>query len=162
MNLDTINKWLTLAANLGVLVGIFFLAFEIRLNQQSLDEANNLNRLSATTAAFEFYDRHRTYLLENENLMQVWVKGRNDEPLSEIEQVQFEELCGNLYWGQNNSYERYLELGNEAGARGIVAGVISGFYDYPGLVKCYSEMKDLLVSFGYDPFVEAVANYEDR
>ena len=36
MNLDNLNKWLTLVANLGVLAGIFFLAYEIRQNTDSL------------------------------------------------------------------------------------------------------------------------------
>jgi len=32
MNLDNLNRWLTLLANLGVLAGIVFLAFEIQQN----------------------------------------------------------------------------------------------------------------------------------
>ena len=36
MKLDQLNKWLTLAANIGVIAGIVFLAIEIRQNTQSL------------------------------------------------------------------------------------------------------------------------------
>ena len=36
MNLDNLNKWLTLSANFGVLLGIFFLAYEVRQNTDSL------------------------------------------------------------------------------------------------------------------------------
>lgn len=36
MNLDNLNKWLTLLANFGVLLGIVFLAYEIRQNTDSL------------------------------------------------------------------------------------------------------------------------------
>ena len=36
MKLDEINKWLTLGANLGVLVGIAFLAFEISQNTEAM------------------------------------------------------------------------------------------------------------------------------
>ena len=32
MNLDKANQWLTLLANIGVVIGIVFLAFEIRTN----------------------------------------------------------------------------------------------------------------------------------
>lgn len=32
MNLDALNKWLTLFANIGVLAGVIFLAFEIQQN----------------------------------------------------------------------------------------------------------------------------------
>ena len=33
MNLDNLNKWLMLVANIGVLAGIFFLVLEIRQNK---------------------------------------------------------------------------------------------------------------------------------
>ena len=36
MKLDQLNKWLTLAANIGVIAGIVFLGVEIRQNTQSL------------------------------------------------------------------------------------------------------------------------------
>jgi len=36
MNSDGLNQWLTLAANFGVLVGIVFLALEIRQNTDHL------------------------------------------------------------------------------------------------------------------------------
>ena len=32
MNLDSTNRWLTLAANIGVMAGIIFLAFELQQN----------------------------------------------------------------------------------------------------------------------------------
>lgn len=36
MNIDNVNRWLTLLANLGVIAGIVFLAFELRQNNQLL------------------------------------------------------------------------------------------------------------------------------
>jgi hypothetical protein len=36
MNLDNLNKWLTLTANLGVLVGIFVVAVELQQSQSAL------------------------------------------------------------------------------------------------------------------------------
>ena len=35
MNVDIINKWLTLVANIGVLIGILFLAYEIQLSRNA-------------------------------------------------------------------------------------------------------------------------------
>ncbi len=39
MNLDRLNHWLTLLANIGVLAGIIFLAQEIRQNTQTMQAA---------------------------------------------------------------------------------------------------------------------------
>jgi len=36
MNFENVNRWLTLLANLGVIAGIVFLAFELRQNNQLL------------------------------------------------------------------------------------------------------------------------------
>lgn len=36
MSLDKLNSWLTLLANVGVLLGIIFLAYEIRQNTVSI------------------------------------------------------------------------------------------------------------------------------
>jgi len=39
MSMDNLNKWLTLAANFGVIAGILFLAFEIRQNTRTMQAA---------------------------------------------------------------------------------------------------------------------------
>jgi hypothetical protein len=51
MNLDNLNKWLTLLANLGVMAGVIFLAIEVRQNQGMLEETNRLNRFQARTGS---------------------------------------------------------------------------------------------------------------
>ena len=47
MNLDRVNRWLTLGANLGVLAGIVFLAFEIRQNSEALLAGSRQDLLAA-------------------------------------------------------------------------------------------------------------------
>jgi len=47
MKLSSINEWLTLGANLGVLMGIVFLVVEIQQNTRSLDESRNLSAAQA-------------------------------------------------------------------------------------------------------------------
>ena len=42
--MDKLNQWLTLFANLGVLVGIFLLAYEVRKNTVSVCIARTLLR----------------------------------------------------------------------------------------------------------------------
>jgi hypothetical protein len=47
MNLDSINRWLTLGANLGVLAGIVFLGLEIRQNSEALLAGSRQDLLDA-------------------------------------------------------------------------------------------------------------------
>lgn len=49
MKLSNLNEWLSLGANLGVVIGIFFLVVEIQQNTESLDESRNL----ATAQAYQ-------------------------------------------------------------------------------------------------------------
>ena len=47
MNIDSINKWLTLTANIGVLAGIIFLGLEIRQNSEALLAGSRQDLLEA-------------------------------------------------------------------------------------------------------------------
>ena len=52
MDSDRLSRWLTLTANLGVILGIFFLAVEI---QQNTDMMEAQTRDSVTSKQIEFY-----------------------------------------------------------------------------------------------------------
>lgn len=45
MNVDQINRWLMLAANIGVIAGIVFLAVEIQQNNELMASQARFNRL---------------------------------------------------------------------------------------------------------------------
>lgn len=47
MSMDSINKWLTLAANLGVIAGILLLAIELNQNNKLLSSAAEYNYMQA-------------------------------------------------------------------------------------------------------------------
>ena len=50
MNLDNLNKWLALAANIGVIAGIVFLAVEIDQFRDQMESQNNFNYFTALSA----------------------------------------------------------------------------------------------------------------
>ena len=57
-----LNQWLMLAANLGVLAGIFFLAFEIRQNSDALISASRQGLLESDLAILDnFYEHPEVY-----------------------------------------------------------------------------------------------------
>ena len=51
MNIDSLNKWLSLTANLGVIVGIFFVVVEINQNNDLLAAQERFNRLEVVRGA---------------------------------------------------------------------------------------------------------------
>jgi hypothetical protein len=80
MDSDHLNKWLTLAANVGVIAGIVFLALELRQNNELLEAetraAANI-RLTATPAMIS----------TDIDLADVLVRAKNGEALSESEEL---------------------------------------------------------------------------
>ncbi len=79
MNLETVNKWLTLLANLGVLAGIVFLSLEI----------SQSNRIAIQDARSDLTDRQhdvQSVFLQDPDVAAVMVKLSSGQPLSAEEQ----------------------------------------------------------------------------
>ena len=50
--MQQLNKWLTLCANIGLLAGIFFLAYELRQNNDLLEAQARETKLDRRTAVY--------------------------------------------------------------------------------------------------------------
>ena len=75
MNLDRLNRWLTLGANVGVLAGMVFLGFEIRQNSEALLAGSRQDLLAADLQLLDnlmdypqLYDPANTKNLTGEDL----------------------------------------------------------------------------------------------
>ena len=75
MKLKKLNAWMTLAANLGVIAGIVFLAFEIRQN-------NELLAVEARAVGEENRMRDELLILENADLRDVLIRANRGEELT--------------------------------------------------------------------------------
>jgi hypothetical protein len=156
MNVDGLNRWLSLAANIGVIGGIIFLAIEIGQNRESLDQANRLSLLDARTTEVEQYNEFRNLLAQDKELSDLWVKGRSGEPLDASEAQRFNLLCTTSLWTGATMYERSIELGRLQNAEGTVYGLASGIATEPGTRKCWENYKELIRSYGISDYVSAV------
>lgn len=86
MNLEKLNNWLTLGANLGVLIGIILLAQEIRITRES-------SELQALDSRVQGYDRFNEILASNSDSANTFAKGLyNPSALTDGETVQFSML----------------------------------------------------------------------
>ena len=100
MNMDRLNRWLSLGANLGVIAGIIFLGVEIQQNNQILrNQARynmmlNVNEGTSARAA-------------DAELMEIRVKAINGEELSQVESLRLtEDIRSTLVnWGWE--FEQY-------------------------------------------------------
>ena len=68
-------------ANIGVILGIVFLAIEVRQNNELISADARFNRLSLSNEAYNL-------LSTNRELATIWVKIENKEDLTEVEDFQ--------------------------------------------------------------------------
>mgnify|MGYP003966621707 CR=1 FL=1 len=108
--MDSVNKWLTLAANLGVIAGIIFLAIEI--NQQNLSMEQS-NRIATSTAEADIRDGSSEIsqlILEDPQVAELLLKLTNNEELTAIERIRANAISLIMLQGWITT-ERYFDNG---------------------------------------------------
>ncbi len=100
MNAEKLNSWLGVLANIGVLVGIIFLAIEVR------HSSNAVNAQMADSVADGFIALNITSITDPA-VARIWVVGLVEpESLSDVEAIQFSMLIRGLF----NQYARVHRL----------------------------------------------------
>jgi hypothetical protein len=94
MDADSLNQWLSLGANIGVLAGIFLLIFEIRQNRQAI-RAQTRNDLAQGAISLI------SLAVENPHVADIVVRSNRGEDLTETEKY--------ILFSRAESYFRYFE-----------------------------------------------------
>jgi len=101
MNLDSLNKWLMLAANIGVIAGIIFLAIEIQQNSLSTQAQTRTELTVIANQMIDFISRPDFVIARN--------KLRNEEELSEYEVALISgQVMMQLRTGENVFYQHRI------------------------------------------------------
>jgi hypothetical protein len=123
MKIDGLNRWLTLAANIGVVIGIAFLVVEINQNTVS-------TRIAARNSATQGHINYIAHMLDSSVLAsaaaKTWV---NQEP-SHLETTQlliFHEIRWRHYEGVFYLYQNDVISGQEW--TGYESGIAQSFQD---------------------------------
>lgn len=100
MDSDRVNRWLAVVANLGVLIGLGFVALEIRSNNQAV-VAQTADSVTDGFNAFNYI------IASNPEVARIAFHGfTNPEKLTDLETFQF----AYLYRGLSNQYRRMHTL----------------------------------------------------
>ena len=102
MNLDKLNKWLTLAANLGVIAGIVFLAFELQQNNRFLSAQAQYNLLKDRT-------EDNTIIMANPEVASLWYKVKINESLTDEEIFRVDAFVVKALLNWQYEYNQYNE-----------------------------------------------------
>lgn len=157
MNVDSWNKTLTLVANFGVLIGIFVLAVEVRQNQEILEEEQEMNLLTARTSDIQQYHDWRAMLIQDEELVQLWLDGVEGKELDSVQDTRFMLMCISTIWFDASMYERSMVLDREdTTARTIARDLHERNIEQPGYKGCWEATRDAVRDYGFGDFVDAV------
>ena len=156
MNLDNLHKWLTLLANVGVVAGIFFLAFEIRQNEEMLDRQYELAVVDSNSMARSRFTRIRELWLENPELRKIFNAGMSGAELDEFDELQFFSMCVEHIWSNALNYERATVLNNLSMRDTTVTATQETIADAPGFRRCWESHRDRMRDWGFREYVDAV------
>ena len=131
MNSDGFNKWLTLGANIGVLFGLFLVAYEIRQTNTSLDRDYDVFKTEVQGRAREGWREFNGRIIESEEVADIWMRGNAGEPLSPNEAVRYGYLANDLILLYQLQFDQYQLAGRDLEV--LQPWLESGFADRPGL-----------------------------
>ena len=121
MNAEKINSWLTLGANVGVVVGLMLLIFEIGQNTEMMRAQINQSRTD--TALFQQYS-----MSDTDYIVPIIAKVRRGEQLSDEGTIRYDAHMRAFNRNQDNNLWQYNQgyLGDNipASIRGGVRAVI--------------------------------------
>lgn len=100
MNTDTLNRWLTLGANVGVLLGIFFLAFELKQN-------NELLQSQASVTYVELRREGINNLTQNDELLKSMLKAKEGIELNDLEMLRLQTFYRTVFVNWEWEYEQF-------------------------------------------------------
>ena len=150
MNLDQLNKWLTLLANTGVLVGLFVVILELRQNDESLNAQIHFS----LGEAFQDISARAT---ENTEFAQTLARLFGDQELEHYEMAQV------LSWIQESmivlfsAYELKEQGIISEETWGIRAKLFAGFFDNENFRVGYESNREF---YPEDFFREIETYYE--
>ena len=99
--IERLNRWLTLAANIGVLAGILFLSFELRQNTVA-------SRLQAASNFQDSFSEIEFFIARNPEFAELLDKGRRGVPVSDVDQLRLTVFYGTVLRTWQNTHLQYL------------------------------------------------------
>ena len=148
-----LGQAITILANIGVIAGILFLAVEVRQNQESLDEANRINRVGTLTEAVENFNAWRTMLLQDAELNRIWNAGLSSAELDSGDRGRFDLVCQSILWAHVLFWERSDAPGQSSRSHAAVAAWRRAL-EAPGLRRWWDNVgRDQVLQWDYGLFV---------
>lgn len=111
MNWEAIGAVGEIIGAIAVVTTLVFLALQLRQNTRAMDERNKLERTAALDRHTDSVSRWRGDLARHEDLAEIWYKGIQNKPLTEVEAARINNMYINFVNTQRSNYERAKVVG---------------------------------------------------
>ena len=101
MDSDRLNRWMTLGANIGVLAGILFLAFELQQNTVA-------TQLEAASNFQNTFSEIELFIAGNPEFAELLRKGRDGEEITPSDQLRLSTFYGNVLFSWQFTQSQHL------------------------------------------------------
>ena len=102
MDTDRLNRWLTLGANIAVLVGIFFLAAEVSQNTNMMRTQINQSRAEASMSEAQA-------MYNSQHIPETLVKLRQGNAITAVERERYRHFLRGLHRNLDNQLRQHRE-----------------------------------------------------
>ena len=158
MKIGKVSDWLQVLTNVGVIVGLLLVAFQIEQTNESLELQRSQWQTEFRADRHEILTATTSMIAADKELTTLWQKGLLQQGLNEDETFRFRLIADQYMWGVWNVFMNTLdwEPGGKAGSVYLLA---EKRQQYPGLKKFSDEW---IARYGNDLFTETLAKYEAR
>jgi len=140
MNADNVNKWLTLSANFGVVIGLILLIVEIGQNTEMMRAQINQSRTDTATSELQAF-------FNSDYMPAIAMKKNNGEQLSEEEMSRYRSQFRSGMRNQDNNLWQYNQgfLGENTPrsirnfARNVIGGTELGIATWDRQKNSYTD-----------------------
>ena len=92
------RDWLTIITNLGVVIGLVFVAFQMQQTNEALELQSLEARISASEVPTQLWDDWHSDIATSDEAADIWRIGNAGEELSPNEAIRYNALATRFYW----------------------------------------------------------------
>jgi hypothetical protein len=131
-----INDWLGVITNVGVIIGLAMVAYEIRQNNVALERDRRNFQVEVLDGLRAGWQNWEYAIIENQDVADIWLRGNAGGQLDPLETFRYEQLGREMFRLISQNYRQYSTLDGEP-ADWVVGQLIATIEGRPRLKELF-------------------------
>ena len=113
MKTDKLNDWLGVITNIGIIIGLVLVGYEINQNSIELERESRISEIEVLDGVRGAWQNWGMAIIENEDVADIWVRGNAGEDLDRVEAMRYRRLADEIFRLIEQNYYQYTTLSGE-------------------------------------------------